>query len=105
MARSQDFYGTKRVETQKKHSKNKEYDRKKLIVKTAATIKVYDGYINIKDKFQDINISFLHIYSIFINTNASISLADLYKLATLFKVYFIDGRGYLKGRVLSYEKK
>lgn len=105
MAKSQNFHRKRRVSHQTENCKNERYYRKKLIIKSNAKIEVGDGYIIIKKSDGEFVISFKKIYALYLGTNITISLHDLFYLTNFFRVYLIDVHGYILGRVVNYAKK
>lgn len=66
---------------------------------------LHKGYLTIKKPDGETTISLFYIYSVFLETGVSISLADFDKLAQKCRLYLIDGRGWLLGRYIRYEKR
>jgi len=66
---------------------------------------VETDHLHIIKEGSDYIVALRYIYSIFIHTKVKISLDDIYRLAEHCKVYLIDARGYLVGKVINFEKK
>ena len=65
-------------------------------------MRAYEEYLLIRSDRESV-ISYRYIYSIFLYLGVEISLRDLYRLAKRFRVYLIDGRGYLIGKVYGFQ--
>lgn len=71
-----------------------------LILKNSSIkIKIYSEYMIIKSFTHNEVVAFRYIDELYINKNISISLSDIVKLATHFKVYLIDHNGYILANI------
>ena len=98
----QKFHGRKGGQAQTKHRRPQSYTRKKVVIRSKAQVRAYEEYLLIRSERESV-ISYRYIYSIFLYLGVEISLRDLYRLAKRFRVYLIDGRGYLIGKVYGFQ--
>jgi len=105
MAPSQSFTRRKRSKDRSRDRKPTFYDRKRIVVRPPAKITVYNDHLEIEKEQQSFTISFIYIYSIFLHLDVEIPLKDLLFLASKFRLFIIDSRGYLIGKVVGFEKK
>jgi hypothetical protein len=70
--------------------------KKTLILKNPTTkVKIYPNYMVITSDIENTVIGYIHIETLYINKTISLTSVQLLKLASFFKVYFIDHNGYV----------
>jgi hypothetical protein len=70
--------------------------KKTLILKNPTTrVKVYQKHMVIASDIENTVIGYIHIETLYINKTIPLSSVELLKLASFFKVYFIDHNGYI----------
>ena len=71
-------------------------NKKVLILKSpSTTIKIHSEYMIVNSLTHSEVVAFRYIDELYINKTISISPSHLIKLASLFKVFFIDHHGYI----------
>ncbi len=61
-------------------------------------------YLEITKPHEELTIALRYIYSIFLEPDVDIDLRTIDRIARHCRLFLIDGRGYLLGRYIHYEK-
>ena len=67
-------------------------------------MRFYGEYIGVTPQDVEYIISLRKIYAIYLHQDARVSLRDLFALSYRVRIYFIDARGNILGKVINYEK-
>ena len=105
MAPSQNFSLRARAQTQKGAGAPPKYRRKKLYIKADAKVEVYERYIKVIKHNESFVVSFINIYALYIQYGVQMTLLECMRAAKKCKLFVVDKRGYVVGRVIAYEKE
>ena len=105
MAPSQNFSPRARAQAQKGAGPSQKYRRKKLFIKADAKVEIYERYIKVIKHNESFVVSFINIYALYIQYGVQVTLRDCMRAAKQCKLFVVDKRGYVVGRVIAYEKE